>query len=342
MNTLRAQLAPRIAPVVLTNITTRYPYYDGHLFLEGETPVDPTSAHPAFGNSFDWHSSAHSHWTAMRLLEHPAQDREMSMIAGTLRDAVAKNLTAENLAAEAAYFAARPTYERPYGWAWALMLAAGAGPPPLDGLHAVGAPLHRLAQQLAGEASRWLDALPSPVRHGVHGNTAYALGLMLDASQALGFLELERTIRDRARRWFAADRAYPADWERSGHDFLSPGLAEADLMRRVMPGPEFTAWWREFLPETRESLAIFEVAVVPDVRDGQIAHLHGLNLSRAGALARIAATLRDQSDELLTHSQRLYDAGVVAAAGDDYFSTHWLPTFAWDAATSIDFARAVT
>jgi len=160
--------------------------------------------------------------------------------------------------------------------------------------------------------------------------------------------DLARTIEACAREWFAKDRAYPESWDRSAHDFLSPGLAEADLMRRVVPGAEFEAWWREFLPDTREVRAIYEVARVPDVSDGQIVHLHGLNLSRAGMIARIAAALRAGKNEargeatrLLAQAQHLYEAGVPAAAGDDYYSTHWLPTFAWDAAASLDRALAV-
>jgi hypothetical protein len=183
MKTLQDGLAARIAPIVLANITTRYPYHDAHLFRDGETPADPTTAHPAFGNSFDWHSSVHSHWTALQLLEHFAASKEAPAIVKQLQDAVAKNLSADNLAAEKAYLAARPTYERPYGWAWALTLAAGADVARVVGLQPIRAPLRDLAHHVAGDSARWLETLPAPIRHGVHGNTAFALGLMLDASR---------------------------------------------------------------------------------------------------------------------------------------------------------------
>jgi Protein of unknown function (DUF2891) len=344
---LRSQLASCIAPVVLANITRRYPYHDAHLFCEGETPMDPTSMHPAFGNSFDWHSSVHSHWTATQLLMYFSAVGETPAIAGLLQRALAQNLSATNLAAETAYVATHPTYERPYGWAWALRLAATIKQLGANAPRGFAAALRPLSEQIAASSARWLAAMPGPVRHGVHANTAFALSLMLEPAQAMGFSELQELIKERAHRWFGKDRSYPQAWERSGHDFLSPGLAEADLMRRLLPRHTFDSWWRAFLPDASPRAEIFAVVEVPGVGDGQTVHLHGLNLSRAGMLARIASTLnaqarqasRNETEWMLTQADRLYRAGSKAAAGDDYLSTHWLPTFAWDAAVSIDSAR---
>jgi Protein of unknown function (DUF2891) len=342
----RSKLASRIAPVVLANVTRRYPYHDAHLFNEGETPMDPTSMHPAFGNSFDWHSSVHSHWTATQLLMHFGAIGESSPIVAQLQRALAQNLSAANLAPETAYLATHPTYERPYGWAWALRLAAAVEQLGTNSSHGLPASLRPLAEQVAASSTRWLAATPAPVRHGVHANTAFALALMLEASEAMGFSELQGLIQERACRWFANDRSYPQVWERSGHDFLSSGLAEADLMRRLLPRQKFDSWWRAFLPDASPTAAIFAEVEVPAVSDGQIVHLHGLNLSRAGMLARIASTLsaqtrhasRNDNEWMLAQAERLYRAGIEAAVGDDYLSTHWLSTFAWDAASSIDSA----
>jgi Protein of unknown function (DUF2891) len=334
-NELQHELGPRIAPVVLANITTRYPYHDSHLFRTGDAPFDFVAAHPAFGNSFDWHSSVHSHWTALQLLGHfTARADGLPSIDG-LRAAVAHNLTERNIATECAYLAALPTYERPYGWAWALMLAAAIES---SSIEAARKPLRRLAERLAARAADWLSALPIPIRHGVHGNTAFALGLMADASTKLALSELRRTIEAKAQQWYANDRDYPHAWERSGNDFISPGLAEADLMRRVLPGREFVDWWRAFMPDLPPESAILAVAQVPNVSDGQIVHLHGLNLSRAAMLARIAQALSLPRE--LDCAELLYRAGVSAAVGQDYLSTHWLATFAWDAARSIDAANS--
>ncbi|HTU68716.1 MAG TPA: DUF2891 family protein [Candidatus Baltobacteraceae bacterium] len=326
MSTLHEELAPRIAPVVLANLTTRYPYHDTHLVRAGEQPHDPTQAHPAFGNSFDWHSSVHSHWTAVQLLDHFTATHADVPERAALRAAVDENLDGACVAIETAYLVAYPWYERPYGRAWALLLASAA---PSEALH-------DMAKRVAEAAVLWLRVLPEPVRHGVHANTAFALGLMLDSARVLRLETLERTIAERAQAWFANDCAWPEHWERSGNDFLSPGLAQADLMRRLLAPDAFARWWSAFLPGLSRESRILAVVDVPNVSDGQIVHLHGLNLSRAGMLSRIAKALGEPA--LLDHARRLYRAGVEHAISGDYLTTHWLATFAWDAATSIDRA----
>jgi hypothetical protein len=327
MTRLADALAPRLAPVLLANLATRYPYHDSHLFEAGDPPHDPFAAHPAFGNSFDWHSSVHSHWTALQLAERGNAD---------LADALARNLSVANVAAETAYLSRRKTYERPYGWAWALLLAASAQCSAVPAVRACAIGLRTMAETLADAARRWLDVLPLPVRHGVHSNTAFALGLMHDACDALRFATLKKAIEERAHAWYGADRDWPAMWERSGNDFLSPGLVEADLMRRVLAREEFTVWWRGFAPAVRGQSPWLWVADVPNAADGQIVHLHGLNLSRAAALAAMAYTLSDST--LLAGARRLYDASVERAVTGHYTELHWLPTFAWTAATAIDAA----
>ena len=334
MSALRDELAPRILPVVLANITSPYPYHDAHLTKRGEPPHDPIAAHPAFGNSFDWHSSVHSHWTAVQLLDHFSARFDAPPEIVPLEAAVAHNLRASSVEAEIAYLQARPSYERPYGWAWAMMLAAAAHGARSEAIRQCSGQLRVMADWIGGAVVNWLGVSREPVRHGVHSNTAFSLGLMLDAARVLERTILEQTIAGRARAWFAGDRNWPQHWERSGHDFLSPGLAQADLMRRILAPNTFAAWWSEFLPQLRAEARILSVVEVPDVADGHIAHLHGLNLSRAAMLARIAPAL--QQPALLEHARRLYAAGVEHAVSGDYLSTHWLPTFAWEAAVSID------
>jgi hypothetical protein len=335
--TLHEALAVRILPVVLSNVTTRYPYHDTHLSTANDKPRDPAVAHPAFGNSYDWHSSAHSHWTAVQLVEYfAARSPERQETVTQLAAAVVDHLSAKKLDVETAYLKAHRSYERPYGWAWATMLAAavhGAKHAPLRGCaHAFDA----MTEWLGEAAIAWMNVLSEPVRHGMHANTAFSLGLMHDAARALELDALHRTIEDRARVWFANDEAWPERWERSGHDFLSPGLTEADLMRRVLQREEFAAWWRAFLPAVAPDDPILTPVTVPAVADGQIVHLHGLNLSRAAALARIAAALGEAT--LLDAARRLYDASADRAVDGDYLATHWLATFAWDAAQAIDRA----
>ena len=336
----RDELAPRIAPVVLSNITTIYPYHDAHVYRrQGET-FDPIAAHPAFGNSFDWHSSVHSHWTALHVLAYIEASGLVSFEVEPLREAVARNLTATNVSAEWAYLSSQPTYERPYGWAWALQLAAAIETLGVDVVAAPRPAMREFAEHLAAAAVRWLAVLPAPIRHGVHSNTAFALGLMLDAARELYLGELEFAILTFANRWYLGDRDYPDEWERGGYDFLSGGLAEADLMRRVLHNSDFLPWWRDFLPSLSDDSMILEVAEVPAATDGQVVHLHGLNLSRAAMLARIAMPTGGDA-RLIARAQRLYGAALEHVDGADYLSTHWLPTFAWDAARSLDVTGGV-
>lgn len=325
MTRLADALASRIAPVLLANLRTRYPYHDSHLFESGDAFHDPFAAHPAFANSFDWHSSVHSHWTALKLAERGRRD---------LAAAVARNLTAPKIAAETEYLRRRKTYERPYGWAWALLLAASAQTSGVATMRDCAAELRAMAESIADVALHWLRVLPLPVRHGVHSNTAFAMGLMHDACDPLGLVTLKLAVEERARTWFGADRDWASQWERSGNDFLSPGLAEADLMRRVLSHDEFASWWKGFVPVLSPESVLISVAEVPSIADGQIAHLHGLNLSRASTLAKIAPILSDAA--LIEHATRLYDASVDRAVTGEYSKLHWLPTFAWMAATAID------
>lgn len=337
MSTLHAELAPRIMPVVLANVTTRYPYHDAHLMRDGETPCDPTAAHPAFGNSFDWHSSVHSHWTAVQLINYfaaPGSGAPRDLVM--LQTAVAENLNAAHVTAERAYLATHPSYERPYGWAWAMLLATAAQNAGDATIRERAPQLRYMAEWIAGAAVSWLDVLSEPIRHGVHSNTAFALGLMFDAAKALGLATLQASIAARAQAWFESDRDWPEQWERSGNDFLSPGLSQAGLMLRILPRSSFARWWDSFLPTLSPDSRIVSAVDVPDVADGQIVHLHGLNLSRAGMLARIADALHEPA--LLRHARRLYRASVEHAVSGDYVATHWLATFAWDAAASIDRA----
>lgn len=324
-------LAPRIAPVLLANLTTRYPYHDSELFENDDPPHDPFALHPAFCNSFDWHSSVHSHWTALQLADRGD--------AG-LASALARNLYAANIAAETEYLRRRKTYERPYGWAWALRLAASAQTSMVPAARACAAELRGMGAVISDAALHWLDVLPLPVRHGVHSNTAFAMGVMHDASDVLRLAALKHAIEQRGQAWFGADREWPVSWERSGNDFLSPGLTEADLMRRVLTTEKLAAWWAGFMPRLSLQSPLLSVAHVPNVADGQIVHLHGLNLSRAAMLAAMAGALRDPT--LLSSAQRLYEASVDRAFTGHYSELHWLPTFAWMAAVAIEAAEAET
>ena len=320
-----------IAEMVLERIRREYPSHLSHVLAGDADARPPRELTPAFFGSFDWHSAVHGHWCLARLLRCFPGAR----FAARARAALDAGLTAQNLAAEAAYLGAagREGFERPYGLAWLLQLA-------LELREWVGAPAEpwRAALQpletLAAERLRtWLPRLRWPVRSGEHGQTAFALGLALDWARGAGDRGFEQLIGARALDFFADDLEAPLAYEPSGHDFLSPVLGEADLMRRVLDAREFGAWLERFLPDPgRVAVARWLTPVVSSDRsDGKLAHLDGLNLSRAWMLEGIAAGLPpgDMRALLLEAAAgRHREAGLAAVPAEHDAGRHWLGSFA--------------
>jgi hypothetical protein len=325
--------AEHCARVVLGNLDRRFPYSAHHTQRSSEDRPSPAEIHPAFHTSFDWHSCVHMHWLGASVLNHAGTEK--------LRTALSENLTAEKLAAEADYLEANPTWERPYGWAWLMRLAAACSTANDDELRGWGANLERCVDVVARLVPAWLAKVEYPVRHGIHANSAFGVALLLDAFRVLGRAEAAGACEAAALRWFGEDTDWPADWELSGQDFLSAGLSEADLMQRVLTPDEFAAWFGRFLPSLGSESRILTPVGVPDESDGYMVHLHGLNLSRAGQLARIARALRRASSPssaepvLAAAIEPLLRAGIAALDSEDFMSTHWLASFAWDAVTSV-------
>ena len=293
--------------------------------LTGPGPlVPPRELHPAFYGSFDWHSCVEMHWILARLLRlFPTID-----LAAEMRAALDENLTAANLAIEARYIDEHRGFERPYGWGWALRLAhelEGWDDP--DGAR-WRASLAPLATAIRSRFIEWLPRQTYPLRIGLHGNSAFGLLLALDFARATQ-PDLAMAMRQAALRWFANDAAYPAQWEPSGADFLSPTLTEAALMRELFEPDMFLRWFTRFLPVFPPEL--LEPAIISDPTDGQIAHLHGLNLSRAYCMLRIADAIDtgDPRRAALERSiERHADASLSAAVGSHYMVEHWLAAYA--------------
>ncbi|MFI5734172.1 DUF2891 family protein [Kribbella sp. NPDC051587] len=299
-------------------LETPYPYGAAHASRDPEdVDVTPQKLHPAFHGSYDWHSSAHMQWSLVRLLSlAPDQDRAVQLLD--------QRLTTAAIAAEAAYLKERPSYERPYGWAWAAMLVAATR-------NTQWAEATKpLGDVIADLVLDWLPRQAYPVRHGAHLNSAFALSLLLEAYDDLGRGEVVDAIQARAIDWFGKDMDYDTRFEPSGTDFLSPALSEAELMRRVLPTNEFAEWLHAFLPglgkENHQHL--LEVPVTDDSGDGQLAHLSGLALSRAWQLRTIAPSLPDVTDVLKAGADRQIDAVLPTVTDGDFMSTHWLVSFA--------------
>lgn len=280
----------------------------------------PRELTPAFYGCYDWHSAVHGHWMLARL----AGAFPNTALADRARAALAQSITVENIAAEVRYLEApgRAAFERPYGLAWLLQLSAELRTS-ISSLAQVIEPLETLA---AMKLEDWLPKLPYPDRSGQHANTAFALGLMMDWARVIG-QGREKVPFASTVRFFNGDRHGSIAFEPSGEDFLSPCLAEADLMRRVCTPAEFSEWLTAFLPD----FPMLRPVSSPDPSDGKLAHFDGLNLSRAWMLFGIAKGLPDNDPRrlrLLLVADAHRDAGLAAVSSTHYEGNHWLGTFA--------------
>jgi hypothetical protein len=317
--------AAELAATALRTVRAEWPY-DLRVLYEGPgaAPQRPRDRHPAFYGSYDWHSAVEMHWVLLRLLRRFPDEVDAAAIRTVLDD----HLTPAAIGVETAYYRANPGAQRPYGWGWALTLHEEAAS--WEPAAAWAAALQPLADSFLDALLEWLPRAPYPVRHGVHPNSAFGLVRSLPSARrraTAGDDRVLRAIEDAARRWFAADTDAPVRWEPSGADFLSPVLTEAVLMAEMLPTAEFRPWLGGYLPDLGER-PLFEPAVVADSSDGQTAHLHGLNLSRAWALRRLAAHAPHAADLLLDTARRHAEPELAEVSGSDYMVEHWLAAYA--------------
>jgi hypothetical protein len=326
----------RFAELALDCVHREYPNKIAHVLNSDTDVAPPRELTPVFWGCYDWHSSVHGHWLLARLARlHPEAE-----FAPAARAALAQSLTAERVAAEVVYLEApgRETFERPYGLAWLLQLAAELrewDDPQARGWAEALAPLEAVAARRFRE---WLPKLAYPIRAGEHSQSAFAFGLALDWARLAGEDGLESLLVERSLALYRQDRDCPLGYEPSGQDFLSPCIAEADLLRRLLPAEDFAAWLASFLPGIPEDAGPdwLPVAQVTDRADGKLAHLDGLNLSRAWMLEGIAAALpvgdlRRISLRAAAEAHAL--AGLEGVTGEHYAGGHWLGSFATYLAT---------
>ncbi|HEY3580937.1 MAG TPA: DUF2891 domain-containing protein [Pyrinomonadaceae bacterium] len=323
--------ASHFAALALKCVTREFPNKPEHVINNNSEVLSPKTLHPAFYGCYDWHSSVHGHWMLVRLLKSFPNLPESAQI----RAALNANLTAENIQAEVAYMKQpnRQSFERTYGWAWALKLA--------EELHSWNdtdgtrwsTNLKPLAELLSASYRNFLPKQTYPIRTGVHPNTAFGLAFALDYAKTTGDRELEALLDERSRTYYSKDANYPGAWEPGGEDFFSAALMEADLMRRVMKPAEFAAWFRRFLPGVAKGNPpeLLQPALVTDRSDPKLVHLDGLNLSRAWCMRSIARALpaNDPARAVLSESADKHAAAALAhVASGDYAGEHWLASFA--------------
>ncbi len=323
--------ADRFARLALDCVDREYPNHIVHLLETDEDAAPPRELTPVFFGCFDWHSAVHGHWTLVRLLRAFPQ----AEWADETRTRLNEHFTKPRIAGEFTYLSCprRAGFERPYGLAWLLQLIAECREWNDRDTQTWADRLAPLEDIVVERFAGWLPKLTHPVRSGEHSQTAFALGVLHDWAVQADNTTAEQLVSERALAFYQADRNAPLAYEPSGHDFLSPTLAEADLLRRILPPTEFADWLTGFFPQLSDQgnddwLTPVEVS---DASDGKLAHLDGLNLSRAWMLEGIVQGLPEDDprrEQLNTTAKLHADIGINAVTGEHYTGGHWLGTFA--------------
>jgi hypothetical protein len=323
--------AARFAGLALKCLHAEYPNHLSHTLDSDADARPPHVLTPAFYGCLDWHSDVHGHWLLVRLLRLMPD----APFAQTARTELARSLTKQNIAGEVVYLqrADRASFERPYGLAWLLQLSAElrSWDDP-QGREWAGV-VRPLETEAAARLKSWVPKLHYPIRVGEHDQTAFSFGLIWDWAGVVGDTQMRGVLADAAKRFYLNDKNCPIEYEPSGEDFLSPCLAEADFMRRVLGPAEFGRWLSGFLPgiPRKAGVAWLQPAVVTDRADPKLAHLDGLNLSRAWMLEGIAHGLEPGDGRisvLRAAAARHGEAALPAVTGEHYEGGHWLGTFA--------------
>jgi hypothetical protein len=327
---LDAHTAGRFAALALACVHQEYPNKIAHVLNSAGDVKAPHELTPSFYGCYDWHSAVHGHWLLARLIRLFPDAR----FAADALAALETNLTPARIAGEVAYLNAkgRESFERPYGLAWLLQLAAELRETKTPAATRLSSALQPLEAAVVARLESWLPKLAYPIREGEHPQTAFAFGLILDYARTSN-PTLAALVVGKVREFHLDDRDCPIKYEPSGQDFLSPCIAEADLLRRVLPPAEFATWLSTFLPgiPSTESSAWLPIGVVTDKTDGKLAHLDGLNLSRAWMLEGIASGLpaADPRVRALLAAARAHGAsGLASVTGEHYQGGHWLGSFA--------------
>ena len=327
-----ARVAAVYAPAIIGAIQQEYPNQMQHVITGAEDRPTPRELHPAFYGCFDWHSSVHMHWSLVRLLRLAPEAFDQAAAIAVLDS----HLTEAALDQEAGYLLARRSFERPYGWGWALTLAHELTLWEHERAERWLRALHPLADAITELFLEWMPKVLYPVRAGMHGNSAFGLARSAAWAQyraTQGDDRLLTAITRTALRWYGNDQDYPAHYEPGGTDFLSPALTEVELMELLLEGEAFLPWLDRFLPGLAEGqpASLFEPVRVTDPTDGQLAHLHGLNLYRAyvwNCLGEVLPSGDPRQVRMRAAADAHARASLDAVVGSDYMVEHWLASYA--------------
>ncbi|WP_206028562.1 DUF2891 domain-containing protein [Thalassoroseus pseudoceratinae] len=326
---LTEELAEKCCRLALDCVDREYPNHIQHVLSKPDDVGTPAQLTPIFYGCFDWHSAVHSHWSLLRI----ARTFPGLEVSRSAMNVLGRHFTEDKVHGEIAYLSHpdRTGFERPYGLAWLLQLCAELQEWKIAETIRWTSSLEPLAELVVERLTSWLPKLMAPIRSGEHSQTAFALGLVWDWATTLDRREVLELLHQRIRDFYLQDRNAPVAYEPSGHDFLSPTLAEADFMRRVLPQSEFADWLTDFLPCLTDGTVPYSVQTVTDAADGKLSHLDGLNLSRAWMLQGIVHALpqKDARRQPLADAAKTHaDAGLQSLTGHHYAGGHWLGSFA--------------
>jgi len=295
--------------------------------------LDGYDKNRAFYGCFDWHSAVNSTWTLVAIVKQFPDIAVARLVQEKLKEHLAK----KNIEGEMEFFKSAKNFEVPYGYAWLLKLYAELITWKTPEAKTYAENLLPLVQQFSKKLVEYLNDLQFPTRSGLHPNTAYSLGLLLDYTEAVSDAPLKEAASKTANRFFLPDRNCPTAYEPGGTEFLSPCLAEARLMSLVLDRPRFLAWLNDFLPPVY-SQSFKPLAVPVDVsgitKEDLLAgksHLIGLAFQRAQAMMSVANALPpdDARVPVLKRVAAINGAsGFKALADAGYFGSHWLGTYA--------------
>ena len=305
-------------------IDQEYPNKPNGVLGDDSYLLPPREIHPAFYGCFDWHSSVHGHWTLVTILsEFPGFEYRDEVIAK-----LEKNITKANILKEIEYFQDEHnnTYERTYGWAWLLKLDEALREWDAPEAKQMQENLSPLVDTMAQKFIVFLDKLVYPIRIGEHSNIAFGMSFAYDWAKKYN-TELAAKIEQKALEYYNTDCECPLTWEPGGFDFLSPCLQEASIMLKVLDEQDFQKWLTTFLPGFEEDPAKFlKIAEVTDRSDGKLAHLDGLNFSRAWCLFEMGHALNNQ--KMIDLGIQHFNYSYAKMDSGEYAGAHWLASFA--------------
>jgi hypothetical protein len=327
---LTATIKHHLVALPLSNLTREYPVHLTHLLNAERDLKPPREIHPVFYGSYDWHSAVHGYWLLARALSWELDATQHVAVTNLFE----LHFNAIAFERESEYFrdSGRNSFERPYGWAWLLLLAAELDNSDCTQARAWHAAMAPLTKEIRGRLIKYVTTLDYPIRAGTHGNTAFALILADEYAKTTNDSGVGGAIAATISRLFISDgEYYPARFEPGGEDFLSPTLTEAVAVSRILNDDEFEAWFKRFLPSGETIPGLMQPARVLDHADPKTSHLDGLNLSRAWCLETLAQRISKDirlRDTLRSSAKLHVEAGLIHVASGAYEGEHWLATFA--------------